>query len=181
MTNILLIHIIVYIIFSIPPMDTQDSPQARIIHGSPIFLSIGIISLINTCIAYFGMKIVILFWLEITSFLDYLWINEPKQVDESLIVPTSLLLSGLFLCIDYLAKKGYRFVFWFGFVIYALDALVSLSFHDYFWAFAHIVVLKILYDFRHMWKEDYEPINDPEHQDDSLHHSLHQKNTDQDI
>lgn len=123
----------------------QEEKTINIKNGSPIFLWIWVISLVNSILFYMNFDFWIYFWLWITQYIDYYSISQSLDI-RSIFSLLSIFISLSFFLIDYLSKKRFNYFLEMWLFIYGLDCLIFFLNFDIFYIISHLVMLKIIYD-----------------------------------
>ena len=108
------------------------------------FIWIGAMSLINSLIAMFGGGIRFIVGLGVTEFVD----GVTRGIGQAATIPglvINLFVAGLFVFFWQFARKGESSAFIVGMVLYALDGVLLLLFHDILSAAFHAYALFMLY------------------------------------
>lgn len=112
-----------------------------------VFGWIAIISVLNSLLIYINFSFLLVFWLEVTQIFDYIWTEETNLNEKTTYIVITLIISFIFIVINYFSQKGIKWVFIIWFILYFLDAIVCLYLFDILNLFAHTVVLIFLYNF----------------------------------
>lgn len=97
--------------------------------GAGWFLTVGVLSLVNSVLSMSGSGFHFIFGLGIAEFVDAF----AKQAGQAGIAPNLIInacFAGVFVLFWNFAKKGEQWAFLVGIALYAVDALVMLAFKD---------------------------------------------------
>lgn len=97
--------------------------------GAGWFLTVAILSMVNSVLSMSGAKIRFIFGLGIAQFVDAL-AHQAGQTGFALDLVINGLVAGVFVLFWSFAKKGQHWAFLTGMAVYAVDALVMLYFQD---------------------------------------------------
>jgi hypothetical protein len=97
--------------------------------GASWFLTVAILSIVNSVLSMSGAGIRFIFGLGIAQFVDVL-AHQAGQTGFALDLVINGLVAGVFVLFWNFARKGEKWAFMVGMALYAVDALVMLSFKD---------------------------------------------------
>ena len=98
--------------------------------GAGWFLTVAILSIINSALTMSGANIRFIFGLGIAEFVDAL-AHQAGQTGFALDLIINGFVAGVFVLFWNFARKGEQWAFIVGMVLYAVDALVMLYFRDF--------------------------------------------------
>jgi hypothetical protein len=98
--------------------------------GAGWFLTIAVLSMVNSVLSMTGAHIRFIFGLGIAEFVDGL-AHQAGQTGFALDLVINGFLAGVFVLFWNFARKGERWAFVVGMALYILDALVTLYFQDW--------------------------------------------------
>lgn len=97
--------------------------------GAGWFITIAVLSMVNSVLSMSGAHIRFIFGLGIAEFVDGL-ANQVGQTGFVLDLVINGFLAGVFVLFWHFARKGERWAFIVGMALYVVDALVTLYFQD---------------------------------------------------
>jgi len=97
--------------------------------GAGWFLTVAVLSMINSVLSMSGARIRFIFGLGIAQFVDAL-AHQAGQTGFALDLVINGFVAGIFVVFWSFAKKGQHWAFLTGMALYAVDALVMLYFQD---------------------------------------------------
>jgi hypothetical protein len=97
--------------------------------GAGWFITVGVLSIINSVLAMSGAGFHFIFGLGVTELVDAL-AHQIGQTGFALDLVINGFVAGVFVLFWHFARKGQRWAFLVGMVLYALDALLMLYFRD---------------------------------------------------
>jgi magnesium-transporting ATPase (P-type) len=143
---------------SSPGMGLSDAPQPAIASalekklraervvkvGASWFITVGVLSIINSVLAMSGAGIHFIFGLGVTELVDT-FAHQVGQTGFALDLVINGFVAGVFVLFWHFARRGQQWAFLLGMGLYALDALLMLYFHDMLAAAFHGYALYRMY------------------------------------
>jgi hypothetical protein len=112
--------------------------------GASWFITVGVLSVINSVLSMSGSGFHFIFGLGVTEFVDHL-AHQAGQSGFALDLIINGLVAGVFVLFWHFARKGQQWAFLVGMGLYVVDALVLLSFRDFLGVAFHGYALYRMY------------------------------------
>jgi hypothetical protein len=112
--------------------------------GASWFVTVGVLSIINSVLAMSGTGFHFIFGLGVTELVDVL-AHQIGQTGFALDLVINGFVTGVFVLFWHFARKGQRWAFLVGMALYALDALLMLYFRDILSVAFHLYALYRMY------------------------------------
>ena len=125
-------------------MDTGGQAERQIKSGANWFFWIAGMSIVNTVAYRLGLQVTFLIGLASTTFVEGFGVAAADYLHDSATLVLALtlvgevLITGIFVVLGVLARKGLKWAFIVGLILYALDAVLWLVFGDYLPAAFHL-------------------------------------------
>jgi hypothetical protein len=102
------------------------------------------LSLINTLVYMFGLDWSFIIGLGITQILDSI-AYEVQGVSRAIFLFINLIITGIFIVLALLSKRGYSWAFVVGMILYVLDGIIFILFQDWAGTAFHLLALYGIY------------------------------------
>lgn len=119
--------------------------ESQIRSASSWFFAIAALSLVNSVVTVFGGNWHFIIGLGITTFFDALALHLGNSVANIAVFVVNIFILCIPLLFGIFARKGHKWAFIVGMVLYALDGLILLLFKDWLGVGFHLYALFMIY------------------------------------